>query len=57
MVVLFQWILDHNIDDLGLGLTFSVETDAFGKMEEVELKHGGAKIQVDDKNKVTNYLN
>ncbi|XP_062601768.1 E3 ubiquitin-protein ligase HACE1-like [Saccostrea cucullata] len=46
-----QWILDHNIDNIGLDLTFSVETDVFGAMQEVELKPGGATIPVTEKNK------
>jgi hypothetical protein len=47
-----QWILDHDISDLGLDLTFSVETDVFGVMQEVELKAGGSKIAVVEDNKV-----
>lgn len=47
-----QWILDHDITDLGLDLTFSVETDVFGVMQEVELKSGGAKVSVTEDNKV-----
>jgi len=27
------WLLDHEIDTLNLGLTFSVETDVFGTTE------------------------
>ncbi|KAK3097342.1 hypothetical protein FSP39_008813 [Pinctada imbricata] len=46
-----QWILDHNIDSLGLDLTFSVETDVFGVMQEVQLKPGGAKVPVNEENK------
>lgn len=46
-----QWILDHNIDNIGLDLTFSVETDVFGAMQEVALKQGGATIPVTEKNK------
>ncbi|XP_033741126.1 E3 ubiquitin-protein ligase HACE1-like [Pecten maximus] len=46
-----QWILDHNISNLGLDLTFSVETDVFGKMQEVALKPGGAMIPVTEENK------
>ncbi|XP_045196907.2 E3 ubiquitin-protein ligase HACE1-like isoform X2 [Mercenaria mercenaria] len=46
-----QWILDHDITDLGLDLTFSVETDVFGYMEEMDLKPGGSKIPVTEKNK------
>ena len=48
----FQWILDHDISDLGLDLTFSVETDVFGVMQEVSLKPQGDKIHVTEKNKV-----
>lgn len=47
-----QWILDNDISDLGLELTFSVETDVFGTMEEVPLKPGGTAIQVTQDNKV-----
>ncbi|KAL7987871.1 hypothetical protein Chor_006790 [Crotalus horridus] len=46
-----QWILDNDINDLGLELTFSVETDVFGAMEEVPLKPGGASIIVTQENK------
>uniref|UniRef100_A0A8C0UMN3 E3 ubiquitin-protein ligase HACE1 n=1 Tax=Cyanistes caeruleus TaxID=156563 RepID=A0A8C0UMN3_CYACU len=46
-----QWILDNDISDLGLELTFSVETDVFGAMEEVPLKPGGAGILVTQENK------
>ncbi|KAM3855557.1 E3 ubiquitin-protein ligase HACE1 isoform 2-T2 [Vipera latastei] len=46
-----QWILDNDINDLGLELTFSVETDVFGAMEEVPLKLGGASIIVTQENK------
>ncbi|XP_063055096.1 E3 ubiquitin-protein ligase HACE1 [Engraulis encrasicolus] len=46
-----QWILDNDISDLGLELTFSVETDVFGAMEEVPLKPGGTTIQVTQDNK------
>ncbi|XP_013408033.1 E3 ubiquitin-protein ligase HACE1 isoform X2 [Lingula anatina] len=46
-----QWILDHSIDELGLGLTFSVETDVFGDVQEVDLKPGGRAIPVTDANK------
>lgn len=47
-----QWMLDNSIDDLGLELTFSVETDVFGATELLELKSGGAAITVTDSNKV-----
>uniref|UniRef100_A0A3B4WK21 E3 ubiquitin-protein ligase HACE1 n=1 Tax=Seriola lalandi dorsalis TaxID=1841481 RepID=A0A3B4WK21_SERLL len=46
-----QWILDNDISDLGLELTFSVETDVFGAMEEVPLKPGGTSILVTQGNK------
>uniref|UniRef100_A0A7N6AKU1 E3 ubiquitin-protein ligase HACE1 n=1 Tax=Anabas testudineus TaxID=64144 RepID=A0A7N6AKU1_ANATE len=46
-----QWILDNDISDLGLELTFSVETDVFGAMEEVPLKPGGTSILVTQDNK------
>uniref|UniRef100_A0A8C6WIX2 E3 ubiquitin-protein ligase HACE1 n=1 Tax=Neogobius melanostomus TaxID=47308 RepID=A0A8C6WIX2_9GOBI len=46
-----QWILDNDISDLGLELSFSVETDVFGAMEEVPLKPGGTSIQVTQDNK------
>ncbi|XP_036920844.1 E3 ubiquitin-protein ligase HACE1 isoform X1 [Sturnira hondurensis] len=46
-----QWILDNDISDLGLELTFSVETDVFGAMEEVPLKPGGESILVTQNNK------
>lgn len=48
-----QWILDNDISDLGLELTFSVETDVFGAMEEVPLKPGGTGILVTQDNKVS----
>ncbi|KAG9342712.1 hypothetical protein JZ751_015574 [Albula glossodonta] len=47
-----QWILDNDISDLGLELTFSVETDVFGAMEEVPLKPGGISILVTQDNKL-----
>ena len=47
-----QWILDNDISDLGLELTFSVETDVFGAMAEVPLKPGGTGILVTQDNKV-----
>uniref|UniRef100_A0A3P9AMA8 E3 ubiquitin-protein ligase HACE1 n=1 Tax=Esox lucius TaxID=8010 RepID=A0A3P9AMA8_ESOLU len=46
-----QWILDNDISDLGLELTFSVETDVFGAMEEVPLKPAGTSIIVTQDNK------
>ncbi|XP_046549147.1 E3 ubiquitin-protein ligase HACE1-like [Haliotis rubra] len=46
-----QWILDHDISQLGLDLTFSVETDVFGVLQEVDLKPGGSTLPVTDANK------
>ncbi|XP_065829938.1 E3 ubiquitin-protein ligase HACE1-like isoform X2 [Oscarella lobularis] len=46
-----QWILDNDISNLGLELTFSVETDVFGAMQEVDLKPGGSSIAVTEENK------
>lgn len=46
-----QWILDNDISDLGLDLTFIVETDVFGSMQEIELKPGGGTIAVTEENK------
>uniref|UniRef100_A0A4W5KM43 E3 ubiquitin-protein ligase HACE1 n=1 Tax=Hucho hucho TaxID=62062 RepID=A0A4W5KM43_9TELE len=47
-----QLVLDNDISDLGLELTFSVETDVFGAMEEVPIKPGGTSIIVTQDNKV-----
>ncbi len=52
-----QWILDNGIDDLGLELTFSVETDVFGATEMIELTPGGASTIVTDANKVVIFDN
>ncbi|PVD28501.1 hypothetical protein C0Q70_11089 [Pomacea canaliculata] len=46
-----QWLLDNDISNLGLDLTFSVETDVFGIMQEVELIPGGSKVAVNEVNK------
>ena len=46
-----QWILDNDVTDLGLELTFLVETDVFGAMEEIELKPNGSNISVNEENK------
>ena len=47
-----QWLLDNDIDDLDLQLTFSLDADVFGKHETVELKPGGSQTPVTDENKV-----
>ena len=49
------WLLDHEIDTLDLGLTFSVETDVFGTTDVIELKESGSGITVTDDNKVPYY--
>ena len=46
-----QWILDNDVTDLGLELSFLVETDVFGAMEMIELKPNGANIPVTEENK------
>jgi E3 ubiquitin-protein ligase HACE1 len=46
-----QWLLDNEIDPLCLELTFSLDTDMFGKNEVIELKPGGSSISVSDANK------
>lgn len=46
-----QWILDNNIDECSLGLTFSVDHEEFGETREYELKPGGKSIDVTDANK------
>ncbi|EGD83203.1 ITCH protein [Salpingoeca rosetta] len=45
------WILDNDIDELYLGMTFSVDEHEFGQIKEHELKPGGADIDVTDANK------
>ena len=47
-----QWLLDHEIDSLELGLTFSLETDVFGATEMILLKPEGNSLVVTDNNKV-----
>eukprot|EP00794_Sanderia_malayensis_P015706 gene15706-17291_t len=47
-----QWILDNDISQLGLDLTFAIETDVFGKMQEVDLKFRGRDVPVTEENKV-----
>lgn len=47
----YQWLLDNNIDELDLGLTFAVETDVFGVTEMIELLPNGDQIIVNDENK------
>lgn len=47
-----QWILDNDISDVGLDLTFTVENHMFGAQELIELRPGGASIPVTEENKV-----
>lgn len=44
-------IMDNSIDDMYLGLTFSVDEERMGDMTEVELCPGGAEKEVTDANK------
>ncbi|RUS30549.1 hypothetical protein BC938DRAFT_479257 [Jimgerdemannia flammicorona] len=44
------WMLDNDITDI-MDLTFSVETDDFGKMKTVDLKPNGREIAVTEENK------
>ncbi|KAJ3331108.1 hypothetical protein HDU76_004062 [Blyttiomyces sp. JEL0837] len=45
-----QWMLDNEIEGI-IDTMFSVDNENFGVMETVELKPGGAEIQVTDANK------
>eukprot|EP00850_Spirogloea_muscicola_P016416 SM000133S26782 [mRNA] locus=s133:36563:40930:- [translate_table: standard] len=45
------WLLEHDIEDMELGLTFTAGKEAFGAHEEVELKRRGRKVKVTEKNK------
>lgn len=44
-------LLDTPLDLLGLDLTFTAETDNFGKLEVMDLVPGGRDIAVTDENK------
>jgi len=46
-----KFLLDSEIDDMYLGITFSVDEDHFGKKETTELVPGGEDIDVSDANK------
>ncbi|KAK4195925.1 hypothetical protein QBC40DRAFT_288220 [Triangularia verruculosa] len=46
-----QWILDNEISDAGLELTFSTEDERFGVMSVEDLKPNGRNIEVSDANK------
>lgn len=45
------WILENDIDECYLGMTFSVDEEQFGEVKEIELKEGGKDIEVTDANK------
>eukprot|EP00053_Salpingoeca_punica_P016777 m.159588 g.159588 ORF g.159588 m.159588 type:complete len:1052 (+) comp17043_c0_seq1:343-3498(+) len=45
------WILENNVEESALGLTFSTEVEEFGVTKEVALKEGGADIEVNEANK------
>ncbi|KNE60235.1 hypothetical protein AMAG_05647 [Allomyces macrogynus ATCC 38327] len=45
-----EWILENEINDI-MDLTFSVETDDFGKTKVIDLKPDGRNIAVTDENK------
>ena len=47
-----QWILDNDITDMALDLTFTVENHMFGAQELINLKPDGSKILVTEENKV-----
>ncbi|KAJ3106871.1 hypothetical protein HDU97_005358 [Phlyctochytrium planicorne] len=46
-----QWVLDNNVSDNGLELTFSVENEIFGELTTIDLKPNGRDIEVTDENK------
>eukprot|EP01134_Creolimax_fragrantissima_P003661 CFRG3661T1 len=45
------WLLANDIDDLGLGMTFSVDYEAFGERATHELMENGDATEVTDDNK------
>eukprot|EP01134_Creolimax_fragrantissima_P003682 CFRG3682T1 len=45
------WILNNEIDELGLGMMFSCDYERFGEMQSYDLKPGGSEIEVTDANK------
>merc|ERR1712014_478282 len=44
-------ILDYNLDEIDLGMTFTVTEDNFGKIRDVDLKPNGSEIEVTEANK------
>ena len=47
-----QWIIDNNIDDAMLDMTFTASYESFGESKEIELKDGGEEIDVTEENKM-----
>ncbi|KAI4131684.1 MAG: hypothetical protein LQ338_001085 [Usnochroma carphineum] len=45
------WMLDNDITEAGLDYTFTTEDERFGERVEIELKPGGAEIEVTNENK------
>eukprot|EP00729_Bicosta_minor_P011256 gene11256-957_t len=45
------WILENDIDELGMGMDFSVDEEKFGETTNIDLKPGGKDIDVTDANK------
>jgi E3 ubiquitin-protein ligase HUWE1 len=46
-----QMILEHNLEDIGLELTFSTEDHSFGRYEKIDLIPGGRKVPVTEDSK------
>ena len=44
-------IMEHNLEDIGLELTFSVEDHSFGRSQTIDLIPGGRKIPVTEDSK------
>ena len=44
-------ILDHNLEDIGLELTFSTEDHSFGRSRTIDLIPGGRTISVSEETK------
>lgn len=42
---------DNNIEECGLELDFTMDFEVLGKIDTIELKKGGAEIQVTEENK------
>nr|KAG5712169.1 hypothetical protein BaRGS_014519 [Batillaria attramentaria] len=51
-----QWVKENNIEECGLELYFCADFEVLGKIEQHELKPGGADIRVTEENK-EEYLN